>query len=326
MSDVAVTAGVSLASVSRALRRPESVSEEVSKRVHAAAEKLGYSANPIASSMSGTSSSIIAVLVPTLTNAFFSQSIQSMAAELEGSAYQMMIGVHEYDDDREANMIQAFLNWKPAALVVTGVHHNKRSNKLLINADCPVIEIWDLDRRPIDTVIGFSNTEVGRATAAHLIESGRRNLVYVGHLLDRDPRANARALAFVDEAQRSSGVTGRIVPSPDRTSAAGFEIIQTVLRDYPQTDGIAFSGDGAALGALKGAAAAGARVPEDIAVIGFGDLDPSGYSTPALTTVRPPHSRIGRAVAKHVLSQLSNPKEIGEIIDLGFQLIKRSST
>lgn len=326
MQDVAAAAGVSLASVSRVLRTPDSVSPDIVERVQAAASRLGYSPSPIASSMSGAHSPIVGVVVPTLANAFFSQSLQAMSSELENSGFQMMIGTHEYDSAREENAIQAFLRWNPVALIVTGIHHSRGTVRLLSGADCPIYEMWDFTRRPVDNIVGFSMEGAGRAVAEHLIERGRRNLVFVGHILDRDPRARVRSDAFINVVQNHKGVAGRVVEVTERNVAAGAAILRQVMQDTPDVDGIAFSGDAVALGGLSAAAELGLKVPEDLAIIGFGDLDPSSASTPPLTTIRPPHERMGRQIAQCILHRQTHPDTESQVLDLGFELVVRAST
>lgn len=326
MKDVAAAAGVSLASVSRVLRNPDSVSPDISKRVQAAAKRLGYAPSPIASSMSGAHSPIVGVVVPTLANAFFSQSLQAMSSELESSGFQMMIGTHEYDDTREETAIRAFLRWNPVALIVTGIHHSRESIRLLSGADCPIFEMWDFTRRPLDNIVGFSMREAGRAVAQHLIDKNRRNLVFVGHQLDRDPRARVRAEAFMEVVNAHDGVSGRVADVTERNAAAGDAVLRRILTETPDVDGIAFSGDAVALGGLSAASAMGVDVPGQVAVIGFGDLDPSSASHPPLTTIRPPHADMGRRIAQMVLARAANPDMDPQQVDLGFDLIERGST
>ncbi len=326
MQDVAAAAGVSLASVSRVLRNPDSASPELTKRVQAAVDRLGYSPSPIASSMSGAHSPIVGVVVPTLANAFFSQSLQAMSSELENSGFQMMIGTHEYDDQREENAIRAFLRWNPVALIVTGIHHARGAVRLLSGAECPVYEMWDFTRRPVDNIIGFSMEGAGRAVAKHLIEKQRRNIVFVGHILARDPRARMRAEAFMETVRDHDGVEGHVVEVTERNVAAGDAILRRILKETPDVDGIAFSGDAVALGGLSAAADLGVRVPGDLSVIGFGDLDPGRASHPPLTTIRPPHREMGRLIAQSILRNATRPDTERQIVDLGFELIQRGST
>lgn len=326
MQDVAAAAGVSLASVSRVLRNPDSASPDLAERVLAAASRLGYSPSPIASSMSGAHSPIVGVVVPTLANAFFSQSLQAMSSELENSGFQMMIGTHEYDDQREENAIRAFLRWNPVALIVTGIHHSREAVRLLSGADCPIYEMWDFTRRPLDNIIGFSMEAAGRAVASHLIEKQRRNIVFVGHILARDPRARVRAEAFMATVREHDGVQGRVVEVTERNVEAGDAILRQIMKETPQVDGIAFSGDAVALGGLSAAANMGVKVPDDLSVIGFGDLDPTRASNPPLTTIRPPHREMGRRIAQSILQNESLPSTTRQIVDLGFELIQRESS
>ncbi|WP_323772503.1 LacI family DNA-binding transcriptional regulator [Antarctobacter sp.] len=326
MQEVAAAAGVSLASVSRVLRNPNSASPDIAARVQDAAKRLGYAPSPIASSMAGAHTPIVGVVVPTLANAFFSQSLQAMSSELENSGFQLMIGTYEYDDAREEHAIQAFLRWNPIALIVTGIHHSRGAIRLLSGAACPVYEMWDFTRRPLDNIIGFSMEDAGRAVAKHLIAKQRRNLVFVGHRLNHDPRARVRAETFVEVVAAHDGATGRVVEVTERSATAGIAIMRQILTDTPDVDGVAFSGDAVALGGLAGAQDMGVRVPQDLSIIGFGDLDPAVASRPPLTTIRPPHATMGRLIAQSILHRVNNPNAETQKIDLGFELIERGST
>ncbi|MDO6730530.1 LacI family DNA-binding transcriptional regulator [Marinovum sp. 2_MG-2023] len=326
MQDVAAAAGVSLASVSRVLRTPGAASPDITARVQEAVKRLGYAPSPIASSMAGAQSPIVGVVVPTLANAFFSQSLQAMSSELEISGLQLMMGTHDYDPLREEQAIQAFLRWNPVALIVTGIHHSRDAMRLLLGANCPVYEMWDYTDRPLDNVIGFSMEGAGRAVAQHLIKKRRRNLVFVGHQLARDPRAKVRADAFMAVVAGHDGVTGRVMEVGERNAAAGIAIMQQILTEFRDVDGVAFSGDAVALGGLTAAQDKGRHVPGDISVIGFGDLDPTVASRPPLTTIRPPHEEMGRLIAQSILRRAKTPDSAPQKINLGFELIERGST
>lgn len=325
MEEVARAAGVSPSSVSRALRAPNSVSPEVYAKVRDIADRLGYERSPIAGGLSGARTSLIGVIVPTMINAFFNRTIQAISSAIEAAGYQLMMGAHEYDLAREERLIAAFLAWQPAAIVVTGVHHSRGANNLLAGAKCPVVEMWDLDGRPIDSVVGFSMTDAGRAAAEHLIKRGRKKLVYVGNILDRDTRAAARAAGFMAEVGRHPGVTGMVLSSVGRNAWAGLQIMKEIKELHPQTDGIAFSGDAVALGALTAAENLGIQVPRDIAIIGFGDLESAPFSRPPLTTIRPPQDLMGQTIAEHVLQRIEDPNLPSKIVDLGFELVVRES-
>lgn len=325
MAEVARSAGVSAATVSRALRAPESVSPELRERVRAAAERLGYAPNRLAGSLAGTRSPLIGVIVPSLTNSFFAGTLERMSLALEERGFEVMLGHHDYDLDREERIIAAFSGWSPSALVVTGTAHTRGTIGLLSTLGCPVIEMWELTSRPIDSVVGFSNAEAGRLAARHLAQAGHRQAAFVGATLERDPRARARAEGFAAEFTRLTGAAPAIVPVDGREIGFGGTGLARVLEDRPGATAIAFSGDMLAVGAMFEAGRRGLSVPGDIALLGYGDLDIAAHTNPGLSTVRPPHDEIGEAVAHHLLDRLTDPARGGEVIELDLRMMARGS-
>lgn len=323
MEEVARVAGVSLATVSRALKAPETVSKKRLALVREAAERLGYAPNRIAGSLAGTSSPLIGVIVPSLTNAFFAATLDRMSAILEEAGYQMMIGQHDYDIEREERIVTAFASWNPAALVVTGRDHTRGTVAMLTAANCPVVEMWDRDERPIDSAIGFSNRRAGQLAGRYFAERGFESVAFVGAILASDPRAAARAEGFAERFAEGGKQTPLIVTAAGRDIAAGGIALRQVLQQQPDTRAIAFSGDMLAVGAMFEAARLGLRVPEDIAIMGYGDLDIAACTNPPLTTIRPPHEKIGKAVAEHLLDRIGHDDAERENLDLGVELIVR---
>lgn len=326
MEDVAAVAGVSVATVSRAFGRPDTVSEALRSRVLEAAERLGFRPSVLAGSLASARARIVGVVVPSLLTSFFGMTLEALAARLGPAGYQMMVGHHEYDLEREEALVAASLDWSPAAMVVTGVTHSRGTLSRLARASCPVVEMWELAERPIDTAVGFSNREAGRAVARHLIAGGRRRLAFVGGAMARDLRAAARAQGFAEAVVEAGLPPPRVQTLEERSSTAGGVAAFAALMDGREPpEAIAFSNDFLALGALFEAQRRGMRIPGDVALAGYGDLEFAANATPSLTTVRPPHAAIGTAVAEHLLRRFEDPDAGGEIVDLGFELVARES-
>ncbi len=326
MEEVARVAGVSLATVSRALRHPETVSEALRDRVVEAAARLGYVPSPVAGSLAGARSTpLVGVIVPSLTNSFFARTLERMAATLESADLQMMVGHHDYDLAREERIVTAFAGWTPSALVLTGVSHTRGTIRALSDVTCPVIEMWDLDGQPMDSLVGFSNRAAGRAAGRHFAEKGYGEVAYVGAILDADPRARARADGFAEAVQERIGTPARIVTVDGREIGHGGAGLAEVLERWPDTRAIAFSGDVLAVGALFEAQRRGIRVPEDLALFGYGDLNIAAHTNPGLSTIHPPGDEIGQAVADHILARLEDTGSGSRTVALDFSVIDRGS-
>jgi len=327
MADVARLAGVSTSTVSRALSQPASVSAELRRRVEDAVDRLGYLPNLVAGGLASARSRSVGVIVPSLINSFFSATIEEMADGLSAKGYQLMLGNSRYSEEAEEALVTSFLAWSPAAIVLTGSRHSRRTLRMLLDAEIPVIEMWEVIERPLDTAIGFSNKAVGEAIARHFIASGARNLAFIGAALDRDYRSAERGEGFAAAATAAGLPPVARVARPERASTeAGAAALAELMRAYRETEAVFLSNDVLALGALFEARRQGWSVPGRLRLCGFGDLDFATSSLPALTTVRPPRGEIGKRTAELLLKRFAGaaPGELS--IDLGFDLIVRESS
>src|SRR5262249_11544329 len=153
----------------------------------------------------------------------------------------------------------------------TGIVHSAQGRRRLLASGIPVVETWDLTPTPIDMLVGFSHTEVGRAVADFLHARGRRRLAVVA---GEDERARRRTDAFVAAAKARGLGEPRValVPAPT-TLRSGRQALAELLQPTNGVDGIWGSSDLLALGVVTEARSRGLRVPDDLSVVGFGDID-----------------------------------------------------
>ncbi|WP_217654042.1 LacI family DNA-binding transcriptional regulator [Variovorax sp. OV329] len=327
MSDIAQLAGVSASTVSRALRNPEAVSDALRAKVNAAIEQTGYVPNRMAGGLAASRTRTVGVIVPSLINTFFAATVEAMADRLEPHGYQLMVGTSGYSPEREEALATSFLSWLPSAMVLTGTHHARGTLKRLVGLDIPIVEMWELGDNALDTTIGFSHRDVGREAAQHLFERGRRRIAFAGAAIDEDRRAWQRREGFLDAVRATQHQSPISHVIPQRASVeAGAVVFRELLEMHPEIDGAFFSNDALMLGAMFECQRRGITVPQQIAMIGFGDLDYGAWSSPRLSTIRPPRREIGLAVADHLLKRFNDSSAGGEVIDLGFQLVPRESS
>lgn len=329
MMDVARTAGVSPSTVSLYLRRPEAVSPAAGQEIAQAIEALGYVPNLVAGGLAAAGSRVVSVIVPSIRNAFFAETVAAMQAELSRDGLQVMLGHSEYSDTDEEALIRTALAWAPAAVVLTGLEHSKGARKLLAAGGTPVVEMWELgDQSPIDMAVGFSHAAVGATAARHFAQQGKQRFAFLGARLAQDRRAAARAKGFVAEACRLGLPEPLILNHPaPATAEAGAQLLGRVQASLPGLEAVACSNDLIALGVLFECQRRGVMVPGDLAVIGFGDLSFSSTSNPPLTTIRPAGDLIGREVARliHACVQGERPAAGERIVDTGHLLVERKS-
>ena len=202
MEDVARAAGVSMITVSRALNKPDKLAPATLARVRAAIASLRYVPNLTAGSLASNRSRIVAIIVPTIANSIFSDTIDGLAQTLAQHHYQLLLGQTQYRMDEEAALVEAFLGRRVDGLVLTGIKHARGVRSRVQRAGIPIVETWDLSTRPIDMIVGFSNRAAGDAAARHLAGKGYRALAYIG---GSDDRSVARLAGF-REGARACGV------------------------------------------------------------------------------------------------------------------------
>jgi LacI family gluconate utilization system Gnt-I transcriptional repressor len=320
LRDVAREAGVSLMTASRALSNPQLVSEPTIERVRQAAQVSGYVPNLIAGGLKSKRSKLVAGLVPIISVAQFLPTIRALTEALDAAGYQLILGQTGYDHAREERLVDAMLGRRPDGLVVTGLIRSARAREKLLRQRIPVVETWELGERAIDMAVGFSHVKVGSAVAGYFLTKGWSK---VGIATGNDQRAAQRREGFV--AVMGRDVPTVTVPAPSNV-ALGRQALCDLLAKDADLRAIFCSSDLLAQGVLIEAAARGLRVPEDLAVCGFGEADFAAYLRPSLTTVHIDGEKIGAMAAHLILKRCSGSPVEQPIIDVGFEIRERDST
>src|SRR5277367_6003713 len=193
LSAVARLAGVSSITVSRVVRLPGQVAPDTRARVERAMRQLGYVPNLVAGSLASARTNSVGVLVPTIANSIFADTVQGLSDKLEPSGFSVILAQSRYDDGREDRMLAALLSRRPEAIIMVGSPATEDGARLLRRAGIPVVETWELPSEPIDAVAGFDNYAAGVAVAQHLVARGRKKFAFIG---GDDPRATRRWNGF----------------------------------------------------------------------------------------------------------------------------------
>lgn len=327
MTQVAERANVSPSTVSLYLRDPSRVAAATMAAIEGAIESLGYVPNAIAGGLAGGGGRVVGVVVPSVSNAFFAETILGLQATLAPEGLQVMLGNSGYDARGEREIVRSVLSWKPAAMVLTGLDHHRETIRVLRQSGVPVIETWEIGPPALDLAIGFSHPAAGAAAARHLMDRGARRLMYLGARLEDDARARQRAEGFT-RAARDGGAEAAVLDHPAPAGAqVGTILLDRLLREGPAVEAVSCSNDLVALGVLFECRRRGIAVPGDLRVIGFGDLEPSAYCNPPLTTIKPSGRVIGEEAGRQILARVAGAwRSEKRVIDTGFSLIERRST
>ncbi|NOU04889.1 MAG: LacI family DNA-binding transcriptional regulator [Hyphomicrobiaceae bacterium] len=287
MSDVAKAAGVSAMTVSRALKHDGRIAPTTRTRILKIVADLGYVPDRIAGSFSSRRSGFVGVLVPSLNNPHFAETAAGLDEVLTRGGLQLLLGYTNYRAEVAERLIETMLERRPEAMIITFDDHTARARQLLLNAGIPVIEIWETPTKPIGHVVGFSNRSAAAAMVQHLIDSGRRRIGFIGERDDKGTRGAERRRGFID-ALKAAGLdpSRRLATvAPPINMMFGRDAMTALLEKWPDTDAVMCVSDPCAYGALTACQLIGRRVPEDVAVAGFGDFEISRCSLPSISTV-----------------------------------------
>ncbi|KWB40694.1 LacI family DNA-binding transcriptional regulator [Burkholderia cepacia] len=305
MSDVARLAGVSKMTVSRVLAG-HSVAAETRARVCEAIDQLGYVADAAAGALSSGRSEFVAVLVPSLSSSNFSDTVRGLTDALEPHGLQLLLGDTDYDLEREERLVRSMLRHQPRCIALTGSQHTDATRKVLERSAIPVVEMWDLPTRPIDTAVGFSNVRAARAMVRHLAERGYRRIGFLVGASELDRRGLDRLKGYQAEIKAQGLGEPRVVRLGESpiTMSHGGPAMAALLEQWPDTDAVMCVSDMSAFGAIMECHRRGLAVPTDIAVAGFGNFEVATCCHPTITTVSVDAYGIGQRTGEALLAAL----------------------
>lgn len=324
LSDVARRAGVSPATVSRAISQPDLLSAATLKRVRAAAQALGYVPDGAARALASGRSMTIGAIVPTLDSTIFARFLQSLQSTLARDGYQLLVASHEMNPAAETEAVRMLLARGADGLILVGADRPRSTLDLLRTGSAPVVLTWC--GAPDFACVTVDNERAGYLAAQHLVELGHARIGMVTGRLSFNDRQRAR-LAGARQAMREAGheIPDWRVNEQDLSLAGGRIGCAALLQlDTPPT-AIIGTIDLLAIGCLQEARARRLTVPTDLSIVGIDDVDMSAYLTPSLTTVHIPTGRIGQMAAEMVVSLLENG-EARTHVDLPIELVVRRST
>jgi LacI family gluconate utilization system Gnt-I transcriptional repressor len=233
-----------------------------------------------------------------------------------------------YSETEEEKAIETLMGYHPEAMIIAGVDQTERSRQLLKNSGLPVVQTMDVSDTPIDLNIGLDHGEAGAAAVRFLHAQGHRK---IAHLTARgDPRARRRHAGYQRQMDAFGLSTKGLVGASPRPSdvAMGGELFAQILEDVPDVSAVFTCNDDLALGTLFECQRRGIRVPGDVAIIGFNDLDFCTATVPALTSVSIERREMGTWAARAILEIIrgggKRPKQ--PTVDVGFSIKARGST
>jgi len=310
IKEIGAALGLSMMSVSRALRGVEGVSDETRAAVVKAAKRLGYRPNRNARSLATAHSTLIGISLPTLFSDVFPEILDGMRATFDHAGFDTVIDTTDYDPAREAAWVERMLDWNAAGVVLSGVDHSDALRRRLREVRIPTLEIWDVRDDPIDVCVGVDHQAAGMRLGSHLVAAGYRAPAFVGVPEGRDPRADKR-LAGLCAVFRVAGAADMVVERVDRRAAfeAGWTGTQRLLdRTGARPDVICYLNDHLAFGGFSACTQRGLVVPDEIGIAGFNGLEINGVLGRPITTIITPRKKMGADGARALVARIKGAR------------------
>ncbi|MFJ6386926.1 LacI family DNA-binding transcriptional regulator [Streptomyces sp. NPDC091972] len=330
LEEVAAHAGVGRGTVSRVINNAAGVKESTRLTVQRAIEELGYVPNLAARSLAGRGADAVALVMTEpdwrqFAEPFFSEIVSSLGDALSDTGMQLLLTLVRSDAERQ-RFLEYARGGRVDGVLLISVHAGDPLPDMLAESRLPTVL---LGRRSGDEYVSYVDVDnVGGARSAvyHLLRQGRRAIATITGPTDMYV-TQCRVRGY-QEALALAGVEGKrtLVAEGDFTAESGRRAMAELLRRHPEIDGVLAASDTTAAGALETLHAAGRRVPEDVAVIGFDDFPLAQQTTPRLTTVRQPIEAIGQAMVRLLLEEMEEGAVAWRHVILRTELVAREST
>lgn len=309
LEDVARQAGVSTASVSRALNTPNLVSQVLRDRITQAAQELKWVPNGVAKALASLRTRTVGVMIPTLSHQNFAILIEALQQDLAAAHYTLILCCTNVADEIRVQQARKLVERGVECLVLVGEAHPGALFDLLRSQNVPYVITYTSGRDQRHTCIGFDNYAASTRLTEHLLQLGHRNFGMIAHDREENDRIQLRIVAVQDTLARS-GLAIRpqhFVRVNSRHIASGREGMRQILADDTlRPTALVCTNDYIATGAMIEAKKLGLAIPGDLSIVGFDDTDMSAHLDPPLTTARIPSRRMGVEIAKYIIGYLED--------------------
>ncbi|CCN83436.1 putative Transcriptional regulator LacI family [Vibrio nigripulchritudo SFn27] len=328
LGDVAKAAGVSTATVSRALNQPHQVKEPLRLRIEEQINKLGYVRDGAARALASNKKRMIGAVIPTIDNAIFASGINALERRLYEEGYTLMLAVSNYDPMHELKQVRDIMEQGVDGLLLVGNEHAPETYSILEKHNQNFANLWVLDRESPYPSVGFDNFRAAQQITQYLINQGHRRFGFISGIMEGNDRATARlngALSVLEEQ-------GIALHSQDIVECRydiweGRNACRHLLsrKKSSRPSAIICGNDVLAFGCLTECRELDVSVPEEVSITGFDDLPLCEHLTPSLTTIHVPSQMMGERAAEFILDKIAG-RECPSHIEVPTQLVVREST
>ena len=327
--DIVKKSGYSASTIARTISKPKSVSPKAKEKIQKIINKLGYVHNSLAGSLKSGKSGFVIAIIPTLRGSIFSDYIYGIKEELRNKGFQLLIGVSNYNLEREEELVRKFLSYKPEGFIIVGTRHTANTLSLLLTSKLPIIETWNITDKPMDVVVGFSNYSAGYQITDHIVNLNYKNIAFATpteNFMKNENRSKRRLNGYLSRMKEANLKTTILYYSiPMDHKKCGEEIFYQYKASKSKLDCIICGSEISGTGFLSEILFKGIKIPKSIGIAAVGNAEITSLLQPQLTTIDFKVGEIGILAANKLIDKINNVKLKKKIFDVGIELIKGGS-
>ena len=326
IKDIAKETGFSMMTISRALSNPDKVSKKAKEKIDKVINKRGYIPNLFAGNLKSGKSGLIIVIIPSLRTSVFNSYYTGIREILEENKYQPLVGISDYSLEKEESIISKFLGYKPEGIIVVGTKHTKKTKEILLKSNLPLIETWDINHRPLDLIVGFSNYEAGYNITDYAIQKKYKKILFVtssDRHMKVETRGRKRLEGYIDRmTKKNYRHTNFQINDPLDYKKSGEEIFNYYKKNKSKIDCIITFNEMTGLGFLSTAIRNNINIPKDLGVASIGNAEVSNLLDFKITTINTNQYEMGKLAASKLIDRINNVPFKKRIFDVGTSLVK----
>ncbi|PSN07371.1 ribose operon transcriptional repressor RbsR [Siccibacter turicensis] len=326
MKDVARLAGVSTSTVSHVINNDRFVSDAIREKVEAAVNSLNYAPSAVARSLKLNQTRTIGMLLTASSNPFYSELVRGVERSCFERGYSLVLCNTEGDEQRMNRNLEMLLQKRVDGLLLLCTETHQPSAELIRRY--PNIPTVMMDWAPLDgqcDLIQDNSLLGGDIATQHLIDKGYTRIACITGPLDKTP-ARLRLEGFRTAMKRAGlPVPAEYEITADFEFAGGFRAMESVLTLKERPQAVFIGNDAMAVGAYQALWHAGVAIPNDMAIVGYDDIELARYMTPPLTTIHQPKDELGELAIDVLIHRMSQPELAQQLLQLTPELMDRGS-
>lgn len=322
MDDVASATGFSQMTVSRAFLQSSSIRKETRDRILKAAAKIGYYHNKAASSLASQRTRAFGIILPTLQDSIYVPFVDAARRVFEDQGFDHLLQTIGYTRGREMHAISSLLSQRVRVILLPSIGHTPETRKLLHTLPIPLIEVGNLPSHPIHYAVGHSDADAGYLATRRLLDTGRRRIGIICGLARETSNARSRLRGYCEALEEAGlGADPKLQAQVEHTIESGLAGLDRLLRENARLDGIVIGGEIWTSAIILRLLKSSRKIPDDIAIVGIGEVELGPYLPVPLTYVALPRREAGAKSAELAVKLIRGENIAAAVIKLPVDLI-----